>query len=180
MDTLLTLLGFTGVSSILWNLGAYFAFVLIILGVSSGKHRNTLITLGATYFAFYAGWFLHNTLFMVLQIIVVISGLFVAVKIPRHISGIIMVFLTLASYVSLFVAGAVTDVWSFIGSIGLLGIAFGLIAVPKRLGFAFMAIGGTLLLVYAVAVVSVAYIFLNFFFAANSIKEWQKKTPQTQ
>ena len=172
MHTLTEFFGFTSPISTFWNLSAYLAFTIIIAGVLSEKYRNLLITYGAGVLALYAGTFLHDPLFMLLQILIVISGILLSIKpLPKNVAVAIMIFSTVAAYLFLIINGSITSVSAFIGSIGLLGIAFGLIALPKRYGFLLMAVGGILLFIYAFYVSAWVFFFLNIFFTLANIKK---------
>lgn len=167
-------LGFTTVAGTVWNAISYGAFIVIIVGVYSEKHRNKLITLGAAILALYAGIFLKNPLFTGLQTLIMISGILQLAKVSKRISMTAMILLTAAAYAILYGGGAITDGWSLAGSFGFLGIAFGLATLPQRFGFIFMATGGILLVVYAFHVSVWVFFLLNIFFAIANIQEWQK------
>lgn len=175
MQTLLEFFGFTTLYGIAWNIIGYLAFIGIIIGVFSERYRNTLITLGAGALAIYSGIFLHNPLFTALQTLIVISGLLQWTKISKQLTVAAMIILTVSAYLFLAWNGTIVDVWSLIGSFGLLGIAFGLITLPRRLGFIFMAIGGALLVVYGFVVEAWVFFFLNIFFVFANIRTWLKK-----
>lgn len=175
MQTLIQFLGFTTLTSSAWNAVAYIAFIGIIIGVSSERYRNLLFTVGAFVLALYASIFLHNQLFATLQMVIVVSGFLQLLKFSdsRFSIGLLSLF-TLASYLNLTLNGVVSEIWSFIGSLGLLGIAFGLVVLPKRFGFLIMTMGGIFLVIYAFTVSAWVFFFLNIFFAIVNIKTWHK------
>ncbi len=175
MQTLLEFFGFTTLWGIVWNAAGYLAFISIIIGVFSERYRNALITFAAGALALYSGIFLHNPLFTALEILIVISGLLQWTKISKRRAVAIMVMLTGLAYLLLLGGGAITDAWSFVGSLGLLGIAFGLIILPKPFGFVLMAAGGVLLVVYGFAVEAWVFFFLNIFFVFANIRTWLKR-----
>lgn len=174
MESFLALLGFSSIAGSLWNVVSYAAFVTIIVGVFSERYRNRLIMCGAAVLAVYAGVFLKNPLFATLQTLIVISGLAQTVQLRRHVAMAIMAVLTSIAYVCLYVSGAIADMWALSGSLGLLGIAFGLIALPNRFGFILMASGGIALVAYAFYVGAWVFFLLNIFFAIANIHAWQK------
>lgn len=172
MQSLIEFFGFTSPNSTFWNLSAYLAFIVIIIGVLAEKYRNILITCGAGVLALYAGIFLHDPLFTVLQTLIVLSGVLLSIKkLPKDTAVAIMIFFTAAAYLLLLAGGAITNVLALIGSIGLLGIAFGLTTLPKRCGFLLMALGGILLIIYAAYISAWVFFFLNIFFTLANIKK---------
>lgn len=175
MQTLIQFLGFMTLTSSIWNIAAYIAFIGIIIGVSSERDRNLLFTVGAFVLALYASIFLNNQLFATLQIVVMISGFLQLFKFSKRFSIGLLILFTAASYLNLALNGTISDIWSFIGSLGLLGIAFGLIILPKRFGFLVMALGGAFLTIYAFTVFAWVFFLLNIFFAIVNIKTWYKK-----
>ncbi len=177
MQFLVEFFGFTTPASSIWNVAAYAAFVGIIIGVSSERYRNILFTIGAGILALYAGIFLHNPLFTALQTLVVISGLLQLAKVSKRPTMVAMVTFTIAAYILLVWSGAIVNAVSFVGSFGLLGIAFGLAVLPRHYGFLVMAVGGALLVVYAFTVAAWVFFFLNIFFAFENIRTWYKGRP---
>ena len=174
MQTLIQFLGFTTLTSSLWNMAAYIAFIGIIIGVSWEKYRNLLVTIGAFVLVFYAGIFLHDPLFVISQCVIVFSGILQLTKTSKRTATKSLILATLLSYAILLKNGAIADIWSFIGSLGLLGIAFGLIILPKRFGFLVMAVGGVFLTIYAYTVSAWVFFLLNIFFAIVNVKKWYK------
>jgi len=174
METLLSFLGFSTIANSLWNTASYVAFIAIIIGVFSDRCRNMLITSGAIVLAVYAEVFLKNSLFATLQVLVVVSGILQWTKLSRHYAVTTMATLTVVAYVFLYLNGAIADGYALVGSLGLLGIAFGLVALPKRYGFLFMATGGVLLIIYAFHVTAWVFFFLNIFFTIANIHTWRK------
>lgn len=173
MQILLQFLGFTTTSGIIWNTLAYIAFVGIIIGVYWEKYRNSIITMGALILMFYASTFLNNRLFEVLQMLIVISGILQLISLPKKFSIGILTLVTIAA-LNLLLGEIISNIWAFIGSLGLLGMAFGLIILPKRFGFLVMAMGGAFLTIYAFTVAAWVFFFLNAFFAVSNIVMWHK------
>ena len=163
-------------TGIIWNAAAYLAFVAIIIGVFSERYRNWFITVGAFVLMFYARFFLHNQLFASLQALIVISGCLQLLGVPKRFSIGLLILLTAGSYLNLALNCAINNIWAFIGSLGLLGIAFGLIILPKRFGFRVMAIGGVFLIIYAHTVSAWGFFFFNIFFIFANIVSWQKNS----
>lgn len=174
MQTLIQFLGFTTLASSIWNVVAYIAFIGIIIGVSLEKYRNWFITIGALVLVFYAGIFLHDPLFTILQSMIVFSGFLELTKTPKRLATKSLILAVLLLYAILLKNGVIADMWSFIGSLGLLGIAFGLIILPKRFGFLVMAMGGAFLTIYAYTVSAWVFFLLNIFFARANVKKWYK------
>ena len=158
----------------MWNVVSYAAFIAIIIGVFSETYRNTLITLGAAVLAVYAGIFLKNPLFATLQALIVVSGFLQWAKLRRYYAMIAMAALTVVAYSFLYLSGAIADGYALVGSLGLLGIAFGLVTLPNRSGFLLMAFGGILLVIYAFHVGAWVFFFLNIFFTIANLHTWVK------
>lgn len=180
MQTITEFLGFTTLAGSIWNAISYAAFIGIIIGISWERGRNALFTFGASALALYAGFFLHDILFTTLQILITISALMQWTKVSGYFAGIAMTVLTVAAYLFLISRGAIADIWSLAGSLGLLGIAFGILVLNsnsgrKRYGFLIMAAGGTLLVLYALHVKAWVFFFLNIFFAIANIRGWLKQ-----
>jgi len=174
MQVMLEFLGFTSLTSSLWNTVSYLAFILIIVGVFYERGRNWLITIGAIVLAIYAAIFLQNTLLTTLQIVITISGILQLCRVPRNSAMRIMIGCTVAAYFFLIFKNAIADTWSFAGSLGLLGIAFGLTILPKRYGFLVMAAGGLLLVAYSFVISAQVFFFLNIFFFVANLRTWNK------
>ncbi len=174
MQMLIEFFGFTTLANSIWNAVAYMAFIGIIIAVLWERYRNVLMTLGAAILASYAGFFLYNPLFTTLQALIVVSGLLQLMKAPKRTSMAVLMTLTVVAYLFLTLSGAVADGWALIGSLGLLGIAFGLAVLPNRYGFLLMAVGGVLLIFYAFAVKAWVFFFLNIFFAVANIRTWRR------
>ena len=173
MQILAEFLGFTSLESSLWNTASYLAFIIIIIGVFWQRGRNWLITLGAAALGVYAMVFLRNTVLATLQIVIVFSGILQLSKTPRRPAMFAMVLFTMEAYIFLILMKSITNLWSFIGSLGLLGIAFGLIILPKRYGFLIMAAGGLLLVAYSFVISAWVFFFLNIFFFVANIHTWR-------
>jgi len=164
----------------IWDAVSYLAFIAIIIGVFSERYRNVLITLGAAVLAMYAWFFLENLLFTILQLLIVVSGVMQLVRLSGRIAVTSMVILTSVAYMHLYISGAITDVWALIGSFGLLGIALGLVILPKHYGFLFMAAGGMLLILYAFDVEAWVFFFLNIFFVVANLRTWLATIPPSK
>lgn len=175
MGLLAEFLGFTSLNSSLWNVISYLAFIMIIVGVFYERYRNWLITMGAIALAIYAAAFLQNTLLTTLQIVITISGVLQLCQVSRNSAMRTMIGCTIAAYLFLIFKNAVADIWSFIGSLGLLGIAFGLTILPKRCGFLIMATGGLLLVAYSFVIGAWVFFFLNIFFFIANIRAWKTR-----
>ena len=173
MQALAELLGFTSFAGSLWNAASYLAFIAIIIGVFWERYRNWLITLGAAVLGIYAAAFLQNTLLAILQTVIVFSGILQLFKTPRRSAMFVMITLTIGAYIFLILTNSITDAWAFVGSLGLLGIAFGLTILPKRYGFLVMAAGGLLLVAYSFVIGAWVFFLLNIFFFVANIRTWR-------
>ncbi len=173
MHTITEFLGFTSPASTLWNAISYLAFLVIIIGVFWERYRNWFVTLGGAALGIYAAAFLQNTVLTTLQAIITISGILQLLKTSRPRAIAIMTALSALAYLYLIASNSIANMWAFIGSLGLLGIAFGLIILPKRCGFLVMAAGGLLLVGYAFAVSAWVFFFLNIFFFAANLHTWK-------
>lgn len=175
--TVQALMGFLGLntSAGLWSMASYLAFVVIIIGVFWERYRNLLVTLGAVVLVFYAGIFLKNPLFAALQSLIVLAGALKFSKLSERFAMGAMITTTVLAYIFLVSNDAINDVWSLIGSLGLLGIAFGLAVMPERYGFILMAAGGALLVAYAFAVAAWVFFSLNILFFFANVITWRKQ-----
>ena len=168
---MLEFLGFVSLESTLWNVVGYGAFIGIIVGVLSEGLRKPLFVIGPILLALYAGLFLHDPLFTSLQILITVSGVLQLANVPRRTSMVVMVIATIVAYLFLIFGGILVDVWAVIGSLGLLGIAFVIIRLPKPDVFLLMAAGGALLVIYGFVVEAWVFFFLNIFFAIANVRE---------
>ncbi len=175
MQALAGFFGFTTLAGVIWNSVAYLAFILIIIGVFSDRYRNILMTFGAAVLALYAAIFLHNPLFAALQTLIVVSGFLQLAKVSKRTAMATMVIFTAVAYLFLALNGSIANIWALLGSLGLLGIAFGLVALPQHNGFLLMATGGVLLIVYAFTVAAWVFFLLNVFFTVANIRVWRKR-----
>ena len=171
MMSVSAMLGFTTLQSTLWNLAAYAAFVGIIVGVLYERARNILLTVGGGMLACYSAFFLKNTLFPPLQIIVTVSGALQLYRVDRRKTIVTMSALTFATLVVLTFIGALQNAILVVGIGGLLGIALGIMLLPRRSAFALMTTGGILLVAYAWSSGAWVFFWLNIFFALANIKE---------
>lgn len=174
IEQILNTLGFTDPVSIFWNLLAYVGMVMIIVAVASQKLRNQFFFWGPLLLLIYAGFFIHNFILAGLQLVVVASAVLNLLNIKRKNSFIIIV-LTLILYAVLLIFGQISEFLPLIGSFGLLSIAFGLTQLPKKRGFALMALGGLLIVVYAFFLQIWVFFVLNLLFFIANILELRKK-----
>ena len=157
----------------IWEVVSYLAFIMIIIGVFYERYRNLLITIGAIVLATYAAVFLQNRLLTTLQIVIAFSGILQLCQVPRKLTMCGMFGCTTVAYYSIISKNIITDTWSFIGSLGLLGIAIGLTILPKRYGFLVMAMGGLFLVLYSFVVGAWVFFFFNIFFFVANIRTWK-------
>lgn len=170
MQELVNFLGFTSLESTIWNIIGYGAFMAIIVGVLYEKYRKPLFVIGPLLLIPYAGIFLKDPVFTNLQILITVAGILQLLNQPQRFSMKAMILLTIAAFASLVFNGSLVDVWALVGSLGLLGIAFGSIRLPKHDAFALMTIGGLLLIVYSYVTQVWIFFFLNIFFVVANIK----------
>ena len=118
----------------------------------------------------YALFYLNNAILTGLQLVVTVSGALNLLNIKKR-SPYLVGILTVVVYLVLIIMGQLSNVWFWLGSLGLLGIALGLTQLPKRKGVMVMLIGGILIVVYALALAIWVFFVLNMVFAtANAIE----------
>lgn len=173
MEALLAMFGFTTPVSTLWNLAAYGGFICIIVGVLYERMRNILIVFGSAVLAFYSALFLKDAVFAALQTLIAVSGVMQIFHCKRKTSTMTMVVLTVVALSLLIFGGALQSIATIVGVLGLLGIAFGIVFLPRRSAFVLMTIGGILLTAYAWTFGAWVFFWLNIFFALANIKEFR-------
>ncbi|MDD3101869.1 MAG: hypothetical protein PHE59_01880 [Patescibacteria group bacterium] len=173
MNTILTLLGFTGLVSTIWNILAYFGMAMIIIGVVSAKFRNHFFVWGAIILCLYAWFFLHNSLLVGLEFVVAISGALNLFGVKRG-NLFIVGLTTVIVYTILLLTHSINGIWYWVGSFGLLGCGLGLTQMPKKIGFVIMAIGGFLIIVYSGFLSIWIWFVLNIIFFIASLIEIKK------
>jgi len=174
MEQVFTFLGFTGPVSIFWNLLAYVGMVLITVAVISAKWRNQFFFWGPLALLLYAGLYLHNPILTGLQIVVATSGLLNIRNIKKP-APFVVITLAVIVFAALLVTGQISGLWYWFGALGLLGIALGLTQLPHKRGFAVMALGGLLIVIYALALHIWVFFVLNAIFFATNLLELRKK-----
>lgn len=167
--------GFATIESTLWNLAAYVALAAIIIGVFHNRLRNFLFLFGAGMLAAYASLFLDNKIFAILQVLVMASAILQIKSVSKRRAIVIMSVLAAVVYLFLLWSDAIENTWALIGSIGLLGLAFGLMTLPKRSGFILMATAGILLALYAFEANARVFFLLNIFFTAANLYSWKRQ-----
>ncbi len=186
-ESLLTIakfLGFIDPWSTIWNIIAYATSIVVVWTIRrDDEFRNKVITLCALILALYADIFLGNPVFMSLQMLIVISGGLVWMKMPPLLSRFTTLAIATVAYVSLFAIGAIKfKIWPlddfliFVGPLGLVCIAFALTTFPKNLGFLLFAIGGALLAAYIFAAKAWVFFGLYVIFALISMRDYVLKT----
>ncbi len=169
---MLELLGFTSPISTAWNGLAYAAFILIIIGVASDRYRDGFTMLGAFVLAIYAKLFLHNDVFALLQVLVCMWSGSQMLGFSREKSVPAMLMFTALTCAGLSVSGSITDTWTWIGSLGLLLIIIGLMALPWQSAFLMLAAGGVFLVIYAYSAGAWVFFFLNAAYVFVSAATW--------
>lgn len=175
MEQILNLLGFTNTAGILWSLLAYLGMILIITAVVFPKWRNQFFVWGPLILLLYAWFYLHDPILTGLQFIITTSGIlnFLNIKKP---AALIVIILAVVVFITLLANGNLVGLWSWLGALGLLGIALGLTQLPAKQGFLIMALGGLLIVIYALALQIWVFFILNAIFFAANILEWRRIT----
>lgn len=174
MEQMLNLLGFTDITSILWNPLAYAGMILIIIAVVSAKLRNQFFVLGPLALLLYAWFYLHNPILAGLQLVITASGI-LNLRGVKRLAPFIVITLGVTVFVALLVTGQISGLWSWFGALGLLGIALGLTQLPHKRGFGIMALGGLLIVVYAFGLQIWIWFVLNIIFFVVNLLELKKQ-----
>lgn len=172
MDTLLSFLGFTTGEGIFWNLLAYSAAIGIIVGMLWEKPRFMLFALGGFTLAPYSFFFLNDILFSAVQGVVPVAAVLQLYKVKERHAREILVALTILTLTVLFYSGFLNTMLGFIGVLGFISIAFGIILLPKLSGYAVQAGGGLLLMLYAYETNAWVFFVLNVVYVAASALKW--------
>lgn len=167
-------LGFTNLESTLWNLAAYIAFAAVITGVLYERWINVLYLPAAVALGLYAGMFIGNPVFAALQSVIGVSAFAGLTKFSKKTSNWIVGLAAAGACIYLLQTGALADYWAVLGSLGLLGIAFGLVVLPHRKGFLLMVLAGIFLTGYAYESKAWVFFFLNAFFVVVSFYKWRE------
>jgi hypothetical protein len=179
---LIEILGFTSMFGIFWNLLAYIAMVLIIIAVLSEKYREGLFFWGPLILFLYALIYLQDPILTGLQLIISVSGVlnisYIKERLPKVTTFVVIIILTVIVFAVLLITGRFSNFWFWIGSFGLLGIALGLPQLPNKRGFAIMALGGLLIVIYAFALQIWVFFVLNIIFFIVNFREFLKKEEQ--
>lgn len=171
MEGILNFLGFTSTVSTLWYLLGYTGMVLIIIAVLSDKLRDRLFVWGVSALLVFAWFFLHDPILAGLQFITTVSAVLNLLKIKKSASFIVIA-LAVMVFAALLITGEISGLWLWFGALGLLGIALGLAKLPRRRAFALMAIGGLLIVIYALVFKVWVFFILNIFFTGVSLIEF--------
>jgi len=155
------------------NIAAYAAFYFIIRAVHKERFINETFAVCGGFLGIYAWFFLGNLLLATLQGLIFVSASLQFAEVKRRSGIMIMSVLTIAAYVWLASSGMLTDTKAIIGSIGLLGIAIGIMLLPSRHAFLMMAVGGVLLVYYSFPAAMV-FVLLNIFFTYVNIQKWRE------
>lgn len=170
MEELLDFLGFSNPVGVVWNLAAYLGMIIITVAVCFDKYRNQFFVWGPLILLLYAWLYLGDPILTGLQLIVTISGALNLIGVKKE-APCVIVFLTIVIYIFLLITGQFSNLWFWLGSFGLLGIAVGLIQLPHKRGFSVMALGGLLIAIYAFALQIWVFFVLNtVFFTANILE----------
>lgn len=178
------LLGFNDIWSTIWNIIAYATAIAVVRAIRlDDKLRNIVITICAPILALYAGVFLGNPVFMLLQILIGISGVLILAKMPPPFPKVLTLTFAAGAYIFLFGVAvlkleikSLDDFLFFAGPLGLVCIAFALTTFPKNLGFLLFAIGGAFLTGYALVSKAWVFFILNIIFSLVSMRDYVSKT----
>lgn len=181
MEEIFNFLGFTSLTSTLWNLLAYAGMGLAITAVFLKKHprlQGILFVAGPFPLFLYAHFFLHNIILSDLQLLITASGVMNLLKFRMRswIVGIVTV-ITFANFLA---TDSISGIWTFIGSIGFCALGIGLSQLPKKISYVIMCLAGALLVIYSgpwALKIWVWFILNIFFFIANlfEIVFWKKE-----
>lgn len=174
MEQVLDVLGFADTAGIVWNTLAYIGMIMIIIAVISARLRNWLFVFGPLILLIYAWFYLHNPILASLQFVATVSGALNLRNIKKS-APFIVIGLAVLVFTALLAAGQISGLWPWFGALGLLGIALGLTQLPRKRGFAIMAIGGLLIVVYAGALQIWVFFVLNIVFFFANILELRKQ-----
>ncbi len=173
MEQILSFLGFTSTVSILWNILGYAGMILIIIAVLSAKWRNRFFVLGPFFLLIYAWFFLHDPILSGLQLIIIASGVLNLLNVKK-VTPAVMIILSAIIFTALLVTGQLSGLGYWIGALGLWGIALGFTQLPRRRAFTIMAIGGLLIIVYALIFKVWVFFILNIFFFGANLLEFRR------
>ena len=173
MEQILNFLGFTDTISALWNSSGYLGMILIIIGVLSKKWRNRFFVLGPFILLIYAWLFLHDSILISLQLVVITSGVLNLRNIKKR-AAFIIIALSAVVFGILLITGQLFGLGPWLGALGLWGIAIGFTQLPRRRAFAFMALGGLLIMIYAFIFQVWVFFILNIFYVGVSIIEFYR------
>ncbi|TSC64853.1 MAG: hypothetical protein G01um101491_136, partial [Parcubacteria group bacterium Gr01-1014_91] len=104
--------------------------------------------------------------------LITVSGVLQLCHTGRKASVVVMSALTIIALIFLVLGGALQSVAMTVGIGGLLGIAFGIVLLPRGNAFVLMTLGGVLLVGYALVVGAWVFFWLNIFFVFANIKEF--------
>lgn len=174
MEPILNFLGFTDMISTSWNLLGYTGMILIIIGVLFAKWRNRFFVWGPFILLIYAWFFLHDPILVGLQLVVTTSGVLNLRNIKKR-AAFIIIALSAVVFGILLITGQLFGLGSWIGALGLWGIALGFTQLPRKRGFTFMTLGGFLIMIYAFVFQVWVFFILNIFYVGVTIIELKKK-----
>ncbi len=173
MEQIFSILGFTDTVSTIWNVIGYVGMIAIIVGVLSGKLRNQLLFWGPLILVIYAWLFLHDPVLVGLQLVVTTSGALNLLNIKKLAPLIIIVFSAII-FIVLLLTGQISGLWSWLGALGLWGIALGFTQLPHKRAFTLMALGGLFIIIYSYAFQVWIFFILNIFFFIANIRELKR------
>ncbi len=174
METVLAFLGFTMFTGGVWNAIAYSAACAAIYATVYERGRYPVFAVAGFTLALYSYFFLHNTLFTTLQLALTVSALFQVCNIKPRTAKVLFGVVVAVALAFLFMGENITTLLDVFGILGLLGIAAGIISLPKPGAFFTMALSGGVLVVYAFLTGAWVFVALNFFFALANLWKWKK------
>lgn len=172
MEALLEFLGFTTLEGIIWNSVAYISVLAIVYAVLFEKGRFVVFAIAGALLALYSHFFFHSVLFTTLQVVVSISAILQVLKVDAFSQKVLLAFITFYAFVFLFTQGELNTALNMVGAFGFLGIAVGIIMLPRVHAFLVMALGGGALIVYAFALSAWPFFVLNVFYTMANVWQW--------
>jgi len=92
----------------------------------------------------------------------------------KKVTPAVMIILSAIIFTALLVTGQLSGLGYWIGALGLWGIALGFTQLPRRRAFTIMAIGGLLIIVYALIFKVWVFFILNIFFFGANLLEFRR------
>jgi len=155
-------LGITTLADWIWNVIAWTASLSVIVVAAWFKeYFNQVVTVAGSALGLYAAFFLHDPLFTTIQIIVATTAIMLWINAARSATTKTLIALTAAAYTLLWAMDLISNTTAFVGSLGLVALAAGLIFLPSFIGWAIMTGACVILSYYSFEVSAWVFLFLN-------------------